>query len=146
MTLQPCASTGERSGRRRILLVEDEPFVREATCIILQNAGSACEGNRTVGTQALTTGNPSSSHDRNAPTQPSASAIVSGRIKKPPRRLYIAWRITSGSFLLRDRSSVATQPHPYNENRHRVARTLLSAPASSTSDASTRTRVSAPHG
>ena len=39
MALQPCAGASERSGRRRILLVEDEPFVREATCSILQNAG-----------------------------------------------------------------------------------------------------------
>jgi DNA-binding NtrC family response regulator len=39
MALQPCACANERSGRRRILLVEDEPFVREATCSILQNAG-----------------------------------------------------------------------------------------------------------
>ena len=37
MALQPC--TNECSRRRRILLVEDEPFVREATCSILQNAG-----------------------------------------------------------------------------------------------------------
>ena len=39
MALQPCACANERSGRRRILLVEDEPFVREATCSILQKAG-----------------------------------------------------------------------------------------------------------
>ena len=39
MALQPYAGANERSGRRRILLVEDEPFVREATCSILQNAG-----------------------------------------------------------------------------------------------------------
>lgn len=39
MALQPSACANERSGRRRILLVEDEPFVREATCSILQNAG-----------------------------------------------------------------------------------------------------------
>jgi two-component system cell cycle sensor histidine kinase/response regulator CckA len=39
MALQPCACTNERIGRRRILLVEDEPFVREATCSILRNAG-----------------------------------------------------------------------------------------------------------
>jgi two-component system cell cycle sensor histidine kinase/response regulator CckA len=39
MALQPGAIAKERSGRRRILLVEDEPFVREATCSILQNAG-----------------------------------------------------------------------------------------------------------
>ena len=39
MTLprHPCAS--ERSPRRVVLLVEDEPFVREATCRILQSAG-----------------------------------------------------------------------------------------------------------
>jgi DNA-binding NtrC family response regulator len=39
MALQPCACTSEGSRRRRILLVEDEPFVREATCSILQGAG-----------------------------------------------------------------------------------------------------------
>ena len=33
----PC--TSERSPRRVVLLVEDEPFVREATCHILQSAG-----------------------------------------------------------------------------------------------------------
>src|ERR1039457_5307683 len=65
-----------------------------ATC------GSACEGNRTVGTHALADGNSSSNHDRHAPAQPSVSAIVSGRIKKPPRRLYIAWRIINGRLLL----------------------------------------------
>src|ERR1017187_9666626 len=61
---------------------------------------SACVGNRTVGTQALAAGNSSSDNDRNAPAQPSASAIVSGRIKKPPRRLYIAWRNINGRLLL----------------------------------------------
>src|ERR1700674_3039217 len=65
-----------------------------ATC------GSACEGNRRVGTQALAAGNSSSNHDRNAPAQPSASAMVSGRIKKPPRRLYIAWRSINGRLFL----------------------------------------------
>jgi len=39
MALQPCQCSNERSGRRRVLVVEDEPFVREATCSILQNAG-----------------------------------------------------------------------------------------------------------
>lgn len=39
MALQPVACANQRSGRRRILLVEDESFVREATCSILQNAG-----------------------------------------------------------------------------------------------------------
>jgi DNA-binding NtrC family response regulator len=48
MTLQPygfnngCANevpASERAQRRTILLVEDEPFVREATCSILQGAG-----------------------------------------------------------------------------------------------------------
>ncbi len=39
MTLprHPCAS--ERNPRRVVLLVEDEPFVREATCHILQSVG-----------------------------------------------------------------------------------------------------------
>src|ERR1039458_6917089 len=65
-----------------------------ATC------GSACEGNRRVGTQALAAGNSSSNHERNAPAQLSASAIVSGRIKKPPRRLYVARRSINGRLLL----------------------------------------------
>jgi DNA-binding NtrC family response regulator len=44
MTLQPyvCASDvfgNDRPRRRTILLVEDEPFVREATCSILESAG-----------------------------------------------------------------------------------------------------------
>src|ERR1039458_9318810 len=65
-----------------------------ATC------GSACEGNRTVGTQALTAGYSSSNHDRKAPAQPSDSAMVSGRTKKPPRRLYMAWRSNKGRLLL----------------------------------------------
>ncbi len=39
MTLPRHPSTSERSRRRVVLLVEDEPFVREATCQILQSAG-----------------------------------------------------------------------------------------------------------
>lgn len=39
MALQPGVYANGRAGRKRILLVEDEPFVREATCSILQNAG-----------------------------------------------------------------------------------------------------------
>ena len=39
MTLQPYAYANDRPQRRTILLVEDEPFVREATCSILENAG-----------------------------------------------------------------------------------------------------------
>jgi DNA-binding NtrC family response regulator len=43
MTLQPYAIAKETANalprRRTILLVEDEPFVREATCNILQHAG-----------------------------------------------------------------------------------------------------------
>ena len=44
MTLQPFAYTNDRpkndrARRRTILLVEDEPFVREATCSILESAG-----------------------------------------------------------------------------------------------------------
>src|SRR5208283_1310 len=52
-----------------------------ATC------GSEWVGNRVVGTHALAAGYRCSSHDKNAPVHPSASAMVSGRIKKPPRRL-----------------------------------------------------------
>ncbi len=39
MTLQPCVFANDRPPRRTILLVEDEPFVREATCSILESAG-----------------------------------------------------------------------------------------------------------
>ena len=39
MTLPRHPCTSERSPRRVVLLVEDEPFVREATCQILQSAG-----------------------------------------------------------------------------------------------------------
>ena len=37
--MQPAVYAKEQSHRRTILLVEDEPFVREATCSILENAG-----------------------------------------------------------------------------------------------------------
>ncbi len=39
MTLQASAYTSDRRARRTILLVEDEPFVREATRTILEHAG-----------------------------------------------------------------------------------------------------------
>jgi DNA-binding NtrC family response regulator len=39
MTFQPYIRAEDASGRRIILLVEDEPFVREATCGILESAG-----------------------------------------------------------------------------------------------------------
>lgn len=39
MTLPHHLGTSEQSPRRVVLLVEDEPFVREATCHILQSAG-----------------------------------------------------------------------------------------------------------
>jgi DNA-binding NtrC family response regulator len=39
MTLQPYVYANDRPRRRTILLVEDEPFVREATCSILEHAG-----------------------------------------------------------------------------------------------------------
>ena len=39
MSLQPCDRRNGGLGRRIILLVEDEPFVREATYCILQRAG-----------------------------------------------------------------------------------------------------------
>jgi DNA-binding NtrC family response regulator len=41
MTLQPYAPATDQPPRRTILLVEDEPFVREATCSILEHAGFA---------------------------------------------------------------------------------------------------------
>jgi len=39
MTLQPHVLADDRPRRRTILLVEDEPFVRAATCSILESAG-----------------------------------------------------------------------------------------------------------
>ena len=39
MTLEPHVIAHDRARRRTILLVEDEPFVREATCSILEHAG-----------------------------------------------------------------------------------------------------------
>jgi len=39
MTLQPYVFAKDRPRRRTILLVEDEPFVREAACCILESAG-----------------------------------------------------------------------------------------------------------
>ena len=39
MTLQASAYANDRPARRTILLVEDEPFVREATRTILEHAG-----------------------------------------------------------------------------------------------------------
>jgi CheY-like chemotaxis protein len=39
MTLQRQPGNSERARRRVVLLVEDEPFVREATCHILQSVG-----------------------------------------------------------------------------------------------------------
>lgn len=37
--MQPVVYANDQCHRRVILLVEDEPFVREATCSILENAG-----------------------------------------------------------------------------------------------------------
>src|ERR1017187_2750034 len=82
-----------------------------ATC------GSACEGNRTVGTQALAAGNSSSNHDRHAPAPPSVSAMISGRIRKPPRRLYVAWRNINGRLLVTISSSVADQTRAHKEEQ-----------------------------
>ena len=39
MTLQPGVYENDRPRRRTILLVEDEPFVRQATCNVLMSAG-----------------------------------------------------------------------------------------------------------
>jgi two-component system, cell cycle sensor histidine kinase and response regulator CckA len=39
MNLQPCSLKSERFRQRTVLLVEDEPFVREATRSILESAG-----------------------------------------------------------------------------------------------------------
>ena len=64
-----------------------------ATC------GSACDGKIARGTHALTPGTISSSHESSAPTHPSVSAMISGRTRKPPRRLYIARRRINGKLL-----------------------------------------------
>ena len=39
ITLQPDVFANDRPRRRTIVLVEDEPLVREATCCILESAG-----------------------------------------------------------------------------------------------------------
>ncbi len=41
MSVHPISATTNRPRPRTILLVEDEPFVREATCSLLENAGFA---------------------------------------------------------------------------------------------------------
>jgi hypothetical protein len=75
-----------------------------------------------VGTQALAIGNSSSSHDINAPAPPSARAIMSGRIKKPPRRLYIAWRSINGRLLLTVLSiQVQCSNRAYKEEREAMS-------------------------
>src|ERR1017187_9589654 len=56
------------------------------------SCGSACDGKSAFGTHAPMPGTVSSNHDRNAPAAPSASAMVSGRTRNPPRRLYMTWR------------------------------------------------------
>src|SRR5664279_3290080 len=61
--------------------------------------GSACEGKSTFGTQALRAGKVSSVSESSAPTKPSTRAMLSGRTRNPPRRLYSAWRRMSDSRL-----------------------------------------------
>jgi len=60
------------------------PRMNCATC------GSACEGKIARGTTSLNVGKVSSTHASIAPAQPSASAMISGRTRNPPRRLYVA--------------------------------------------------------
>src|ERR1035438_411856 len=62
-----------------------------ATC------GSAREGKSAYGTQALAPGTVPSIQDKRAPAHPSVTAIVNGRTRKPPRKLYMAWRTHNGS-------------------------------------------------
>ena len=50
--MQPVVYANDQSHRRTILLVDDEPFVREATCSILENAGF-CVLSATDACQAL---------------------------------------------------------------------------------------------
>src|SRR5208283_2606971 len=69
------------------------PRITCATC------GSECEGKITAGTQALMAGSVSSSHESSAPAQPSDSAMIRGRTRKPPRRLYMMWRTSKGRRL-----------------------------------------------
>jgi hypothetical protein len=73
-----------------------------ATC------GSACEGNSTLGTHELMPGTSSSIHDKAAPANPNASAMVSGRTRKPPRKLYMARRSANArrSFIESRKGSV----------------------------------------
>src|SRR5581483_581494 len=66
------------------------------TCATL---GSEWDGKIASGTHWLVAGTASSSQDKNAPAHPNTTAIASGRTRKPPRRLYIAWRTDSGSRL-----------------------------------------------
>ena len=64
--------------------------------MICATCGSACEGKRVRGTQAENAGKVSSTQDNSAPDVPKARAIVRGRIRNPPRRLYLMCRTHSG--------------------------------------------------
>src|ERR1039458_2193773 len=67
----------------------DTTVIREAAMparMTWATCGSACEGNRAVGTQALAVGNSSSSHDRHAPAPPPASALDTGARKKTQQK------------------------------------------------------------
>lgn len=64
--------------------------------MICATPGSCCDGNSTVGIQLLTSLNDSSKDESKAPTVPSTSAIVSGRMRKPPRKAYSAERNSDG--------------------------------------------------
>ena len=56
--------------------------------MICATCGSACEGKIALGAQSFSQGISWSSHDRRAPEQPNPRTIISGRTRKPPRRLY----------------------------------------------------------
>ena len=78
--------------------------------IICATCGSARDGKIVVGIHALTSGDISSIHDSTAPAHPSASAIVNGRTRNPPRKLYAARRNKSGIRVLFAPSPLAPSP------------------------------------
>ncbi len=66
-------------------------------------------GKERGGTKSEKPGINSSSNDKIAPAQPMVSAMISGRTRNPPRRLYAICRITNGMRLSKVRGAV--KPH-----------------------------------
>ena len=77
-------------------VIMEAPMPPRITCATW---GSACDGKITLGIHALTSGVVSSSHENRAPAEPNVTAIASGRIRNPPRRLYSACRNRSETLL-----------------------------------------------